>query len=492
MMRHMKQRHPPTSKCYHVWGENAYMPIKKKRPAQWFRSQAGRAEEVGPVALAGPSVNHADSVEKPCGNAFAGLALRQPGARPPSLEDVAAYMSLFQGLLRFVLLEECIPGAMLSKAEWCRFVSMSVPAPLRHFCPNWWRTYPKVVLTQKFKDRELAPMRANGQAPLQAVFQNEQVFVAAPVADRLASDLRYCMQGAQAFFLDLTGQHDEKVWHSHGDHVPLTVRDGATYLWWLPELLRIDYSQFDREAGATFWTPRLEALIDVSEYVSKRMPAFKWPPVSGMATQYKGLVSHWANLHKNKAVREKAWDRDGTTFQWEAWWMMCHTNEVSDNMKLDFVPAGLEAAWALFHYTGMLGTSEAAAESVGSILKRYSNAGLTTSRVVESTVLRWSDVRGEGGDDAFLQLCWTKFFGSASVDRYQFEYKGRPCRKRAKLWGGSTTLQRRLRDAATNRWATRDLRLAEHAATANGSPWQGNKAWMARKRKMACKRKLTS
>ena len=130
---------------------------------------------------------------------------------------------------------------------------------------------------------------------------------------------------------------------------------------------------------------------------------------------------------------------------------MCHTNEVSDDMKLDFVPAGFEAAWALFHYSGMWGTSEAAAESVGSILKRYSNAGLSTCRVEESTVLRWNNLRGEGSDDAFLQICWTKFFGGASVDRYQFEYKGRPCKKRAKLWGGSTAMQRRLREAATKK-----------------------------------------
>ena len=40
-------------------------------------------------------------------------------------------------------------------------------------------------------------MQANGQAPLQAVLPNEQAFVAALVAARLASELRYCVQGAQ-------------------------------------------------------------------------------------------------------------------------------------------------------------------------------------------------------------------------------------------------------------------------------------------------------
>ena len=114
MIRHFKASHPDTSRCAQYWSEKAWAPVRINRPAHWFQSEADRAKEVGPVALAGPSVNHADSVEKPCVNAFAGLALRQPGARPPSLEDVAAYMSLFEGLLQFVLLPGCIPEATLS------------------------------------------------------------------------------------------------------------------------------------------------------------------------------------------------------------------------------------------------------------------------------------------------------------------------------------------------------------------------------------------
>ena len=152
---------------------------------------------------------------------------------------------------------------------------------------------------------------------------------------------------------------------------------------------------------------------------------------------------------------------------------MCHTNKVSDYTTLDFVPTGLEAACALFHYFGMLGTSEAAAESVGGILKRYAHLGLSTGRVVESTVLRWNNVRGTGSEDAFLQMCWAKFFGGASPKQYRFEYKGRFGKRRAKLQGGSNTLHRRLREAATSRWTTRDLRLAAHGASASGSPWQG-------------------
>ena len=142
--------------------------MERKRPSQWFQSKAGREKEKGPVALAGPSVNHADSVEKPCVSALAGLALRQPGARPPSLEDVAAYTSLFEGLLQFVLLPGCCEfKGILSIAEWVRFVSMVpiAPATLRLFCPMWWRTYPKLVLTQHFNSRELMPVSAHTVVP---------------------------------------------------------------------------------------------------------------------------------------------------------------------------------------------------------------------------------------------------------------------------------------------------------------------------------------
>ena len=106
-------------------------------------------------------MNHADSVEKPCANSFAGLALRQPGARPPSLEDVAAYMSLFEGLLPYVMLPGCCEfKGILSIAEWVRFVSMVpiVPGTLRRFCLMWWRTYPKLVLIRHFNGGELMPV----------------------------------------------------------------------------------------------------------------------------------------------------------------------------------------------------------------------------------------------------------------------------------------------------------------------------------------------
>ena len=147
---------------------------------------------------------------------------------------------------------------------------------------------------------------------------------------------------------------------------------------------------------------------------------------------------------------------------------MSHTNTMevgSKDIKQQFVPKGCEAAWALFHYTGMFGTSEAAAESVGSILKRYQKANLSTSRIVESAILRWNGISGEGGEDQFLQLCWAKFFGSVDKKEYSFDYRGRAGAKRRKqsFYGGSIAVRKTIEFAGKGLWKPRDLKLATSA-----------------------------
>ena len=322
-------------------------------------------------------------------------------------------------------------------------------------------------------DAPAAPSTCGCQAFPQAAHERAKPFVAPPLAKEVAAEMSACAQAAQLFFLDLTAGHDQAVVHSHGDHVPLAVRDAATYLWWLPDLLTFDYSTIDASAQLcdSFWEARLEALDVVAEYVSQQMQAFAWPGKNLLEKQYKKLVRHWAEISKETIIREQIWGKR-RSFQWEVWWKMCHTNKASESVIRQFVPAGLEAAWELFHFTGMFGTSEAAAESVASILKRYSNAGLHTGRVVESTMMRWNGVKGDGCDDEFLTLCWAKFFGGASADVYKFEYAGNAAAKRARLWGGSTSLHKRLRKAAENpTWRSRDLKLALRRSTRDdGTP----------------------
>ena len=73
-------------------------------------------------------------------------------------------------------------------------------------------------------------------------------------------------------------------------------------------------------------------------------------------------------------------------FDWASWWKLSHTDS-------RLVLPGREAAFALFHFMGMVGVSEARAESIASLLKRYRGThSLSTDRIVEQTLCEklWS------------------------------------------------------------------------------------------------------
>ena len=79
---------------------------------------------------------------------------------------------------------------------------------------------------------------------------------------------------------------------------------------------------------------------------------------------------------------------------------------------VNFVPEGYVVAFSVFHGTGVLGTSESHAESMGGKLKRFAKS-LRTGLAVESTILRMVGFGGcgGGGEDGFvLELCWADFF----------------------------------------------------------------------------------
>ena len=62
--------------------------------------------------------------------------------------------------------------------------------------------------------------------------------------------------------------------------------------------------------------------------------------------------------------------------------------------------------------------SEAHAESVASVLKKYGlTVNLSAARVIEETVLRVGGLAGDGHDDAFLVRCWK------SLGRFNFHFK---------------------------------------------------------------------
>ena len=91
---------------------------------------------------------------------------------------------------------------------------------------------------------------------------------------------------------------------------------------------------------------------------------------------------------------------------------MVHTGNLPTGVVLNFVPESCAAAFVAWHFTGMFGTSEAHAESMGSTLKRYAKS-LSAGRVVESAILRSHGLngRGGGGEDGFLKLHLAEFVG---------------------------------------------------------------------------------
>ena len=154
------------------------------------------------------------------------------------------------------------------------------------------------------------------------------------------------------------------------------------------------------------------------------------------------------------------------SFQWEVFWTMLHTGKVpGSGVVLDWVLDQFAAAHAVFHFSGMFGTSEAHAESVGGPLKRYAKTQ-GTSRVVESTMLRQHGLTGCGGgsEDAFLEVCWSHFFGSSDASKFSFHYRNREKRETKYSDGcGSKTLDNYVKKHDTVvRWSQQDLlRVAE-------------------------------
>ena len=131
----------------------------------------------------------------------------------------------------------------------------------------------------------------------------------------------------------------------------------------------------------------------------------------------------WAAPSRRDPISKEVWvDAScgaGMLFSWRNWWRLSH-------IDLACCPVGCEAAFAIYQFTGMLGVSEAQAESAASLLKRYqpqSSGSFGTKRVIEKAVLRMSGIVGDGSDDLFLLRCWAQFFGSLQKGTFSFRYK---------------------------------------------------------------------
>ena len=158
---------------------------------------------------------------------------------------------------------------------------------------------------------------------------------------------------------------------------------------------------------------------------------------------------------------------------------MLRTGKLPTGGVLNFVPGQYMAAFAVWHFSGMFGTSEAHAESVGSLPKRYAKS-FSTSRVLESTMLRSHGLAGRGGgtEDAVLDVCWRDFFGGLDAERFSLHFRNSKKRQTRYPYGaGSKTLQRYVEQTVGGPvWTQRDiLKVGSpdrgHSNTAKSLAW---------------------
>ena len=309
---------------------------------------------------------------------------------------------------------------------------------------------------------------------------------------RLASNAVRNVRGDLA---KLLAEFDEQVVRSHGDHIPLRVRDCATVLFWLPEVL--EWCRH-RDASTAGWKVASSCLNVVLAYVANQLSMFDWPTTEAMMQQFRRLVDTWAQLLDDKEIRQQVHVRrvpcrvagstkykyDWSAFCWKSWWKLAHTDP-------RFVPPSLEGAFALFHFTGMFGISEAYAESVASHLKRYSPkvaARLGTDRIVEKAALRLAGVAGDGRDDVLILRAWADFFGGLQPDRFGFLRKHKARSSGHFPWGGGSMVLHRIveRNQVEKRWRRASaLRLLPFAGGLEAPQKKGAKPLLKKLRRRA-------
>ena len=188
----------------------------------------------------------------------------------------------------------------------------------------------------------------------------------------------------------------------------------------------------DLTVDSAFWKGAAPLIHCVSAYVGNQIHAFDWPDTDALLSQYKRLMCVWWQLSRRQAIAAQVWTNahhpslcavspGRASFQWKEWWRISHTDK-------RFCPAGLEGAFAIYHFVGMIGVSEALAESICSTLGRYATKEtnrLKLQRIVEKTILcRGTSVRVER-DDLFILRAWAEFFGGLQLDRFTFVSKDR-------------------------------------------------------------------
>ena len=200
----------------------------------------------------------------------------------------------------------------------------------------------------------------------------------------------------------------------------------------------------------------------VCGYVSNQVEAFDWPDSEVMFHQYLTMMCLWWKLGRDETVAAKLWGpagvdtrsdatqtpsrHTGTAIEhivlWKEWWRITHVQK-------EFCPDGLEGAFALYHFMGSLGLSEAMTESICSTLGRQASnnaSQLSLQRVIEKTMLCRGTSMFMNYDDLFILRVWAEYFGGLQPHRFKF-VTGRPRARASRypLGMGSSVIHRHLK-----------------------------------------------
>ena len=243
MFSHITSCHPPPPRHSKIYQDH----LRLREPMKVFQKSRG-APEI-------KSVSNISMGQ----NAFAGLALRQPGAIVPSLETSHCYLRFFVHLLTYVG-DAGIAAAHpeqhgISMAEWVRLACFScwLPSHVRRTCPNFWRALPEALLTDTFRGSPLSMATGEDQG---IKITNLVEARRKRTIKQIREAGRQCclvLQAGQSSMRDLGYSHEEHVVYSHGDHIPLHVRNASVVAFWLPDVLGIAFEAISPEQARRFF-----------------------------------------------------------------------------------------------------------------------------------------------------------------------------------------------------------------------------------------------
>ena len=203
-------------------------------------------------------------------NSFAGLALRQPGVIVPSLETSRCFLRFCVHLLTYMgdagMAAAHPEQHGIPMAEWVRLACFScwLPSHVRRTCPNFWRALPEALLTDTFRGSPLSNCAAQGQGIKVNLVEARRKRT---MQQMRAAGEHFCLalQAGQSSMRDLGHRHEEDVVYSHGDHIPLHVRNASVVAFWLPDVLDVAFEAMSSRQAKGFWDSRVSAFLNVAE-----------------------------------------------------------------------------------------------------------------------------------------------------------------------------------------------------------------------------------